>query len=872
MKKLFILIFSLSICSASVNMQKKMQNIFKSLQDQHQIYSLEDLTKKHSHPLNVNRANSNRDMSDLVGEWYRDQTNISLHVTVDSNQSAINALSLMAFDTAEGVITATHNDFVAELNYLFDPSYMEGDDDEYYEDYYRDAGALTYAQNFVDEMSSQYGQSTFDLTSEFSLTIDGDIVTGGLGGANPDNCEINWPEDPYKMAVYSFVSEYVLEEGASVGCFVDSDTLDQTYENVALDMESGWSGNDDDDDDNYSYGPRIGAYLTDLDPSMGGQVYFDDTDTVAIITFVDVPLIDDSTALNTFQIQLIYATNEVVLSYKDLSLSGDNSSQAPGGLAIGIANGDGVWMDVDLSESLGEFYSNPVEGYDSSNELDMEYKKITFSPNDDYTEYSVMVDTITDLPGSYSNSITVEDDDYTLQSLSSGFNFYGETWNEIYVNNDGNIGFEDGDETCVCWICENGDGDCAAQYLAGGDSDNGGGGDEDYTVCGGMSSDDPDWVCCDCDCMDFNDMVCLADDDYCLDNIDCDGDDDQPDLMIMNFDILNMFMFMFGLPPEGVDNPLMVIVDFDQQMVAAQGLTVYGGTPSIYFANPSDFASYVLVDTIESTITFNELDLVDSNLDKVFTLNGTIGPSMTDLEAGVETVIPYPPIFNEDNEDLYVTFYDDSTGIEATINNDYNGGYEEQIDTSNFYWHATSDSLYMLFAEDYDYVYGEWRKLTYERIGDDAIISDEEHPCDSYYYTTMDECLEEISQELPMLVGIENVTEFYARMEQVFTPVFTTSIADDDILPEKFELYPVYPNPFNPVTTIRFDVGIKVSGKTTLKIYDISGKTVETLINDQYEAGTYEARWDASGMASGIYFSELISGDNRKTQKMILLK
>ena len=64
--------------------------------------------------------------------------------------------------------------------------------------------------------------------------------------------------------------------------------------------------NDDEDDSTYSYGPRIGALLTDLDPGSGGSVYFDDTDTDATITFVDVPKFDNLDLTHTFQIQLIY--------------------------------------------------------------------------------------------------------------------------------------------------------------------------------------------------------------------------------------------------------------------------------------------------------------------------------------------------------------------------------------------------------------------------------------------------------------------------------------------------------------------------------------------------------------------------------------
>ena len=86
---------------------------------------------------------------------------------------------------------------------------------------------------------------------EFELAYsdtDPSIVTGGLGGNDPDNCEINWPEDPYHMAVYSFVSEYVLLEGESVGCFLDNSDLDLTYGYVAEELEQSWYGNVDSTD------------------------------------------------------------------------------------------------------------------------------------------------------------------------------------------------------------------------------------------------------------------------------------------------------------------------------------------------------------------------------------------------------------------------------------------------------------------------------------------------------------------------------------------------------------------------------------------------------------------------------------------------
>ncbi len=100
-----------------------------------------------------------------------------------------------------------------------------------------------------------------------------------------------------------------------------------------------------------------------------------------------------------------------------------------------------------------------------------------------------------------------------------------------------------------------------------------------------------------------------------------------------------------------------------------------------------------------------------------------------------------------------------------------------------------------------------------------------------------------------------------------------TDIKDDQIeglIPETFLLYQNYPNPFNPLTTIRFS--IPSSGNITLKIYDILGREVKTLLSEFKQTGTYEVSFDGGGLASGIYFYQLKSRfDFIQTKKMILL-
>ncbi|MBK9097156.1 MAG: T9SS type A sorting domain-containing protein [bacterium] len=79
-----------------------------------------------------------------------------------------------------------------------------------------------------------------------------------------------------------------------------------------------------------------------------------------------------------------------------------------------------------------------------------------------------------------------------------------------------------------------------------------------------------------------------------------------------------------------------------------------------------------------------------------------------------------------------------------------------------------------------------------------------------------------------------------------------------------------YPNPFNPTTTIKFQ--IPEMGFIALKIYDILGNEITTLVNEELQAGNYEVEFDASSISSGIYFYRLQSGSFVETKKMILLK
>ena len=96
-----------------------------------------------------------------------------------------------------------------------------------------------------------------------------------------------------------------------------------------------------------------------------------------------------------------------------------------------------------------------------------------------------------------------------------------------------------------------------------------------------------------------------------------------------------------------------------------------------------------------------------------------------------------------------------------------------------------------------------------------------------------------------------------------------TSISNNN-LTDKYSLSQNYPNPFNPVTIVKFQ--IKDSRFVTLKIYDITGKEVEILVNEKKSPGVYAVTFDGGKLSSGVYFYKLIAGDFSETKRMIMIK
>jgi hypothetical protein len=358
-----------------------------------------------------------------------------------------------------------------------------------------------------------------------------------------------------------------------------------------------------------------------------------------------------------------------------------------------------------------------------------------------------------------------------------------------------------------------------------------------------------------------------------------DDDDADAGLIIMNMNLMEFFMVMFGADIDslGIENPTAIALFGEDTVEYVEGI-VFGDDTTMIELNTEDVAGAISIG--ENTVAFSNLILQDSTGVNTMYLNGTIGPGSIDLVAGEETSLDFfNDLFEDDDEgEFYLSFNEDSTGMGVEIEyDDYYG--EEYADTSNFDWIATADSLFLYFEGD-EY-YGDEadtielayavHDVTDDGYFDSLFVNASFEPCEEDDYDSYDDCFEDM--ELFGLDELEDVESFRVYEELVFSSGGFTSVAPGDgTMPNEFNLYGNYPNPFNPVTSIRFDVGLKSGNNTSLLIYDITGRNVATLINEQLQTGTYEVKWDARGFASGIYFSELISGTNRHTQKMVLLK
>ena len=104
----------------------------------------------------------------------------------------------------------------------------------------------------------------------------------------------------------------------------------------------------------------------------------------------------------------------------------------------------------------------------------------------------------------------------------------------------------------------------------------------------------------------------------------------------------------------------------------------------------------------------------------------------------------------------------------------------------------------------------------------------------------------------------------------VYQQTTVTDVEDEETIPTVFKLEQNYPNPFNPSTKIKFAVPEK--SNVLIKVYDILGSEIATLVNEEMDAGWYRKTFDANNYSSGVYLFRMEAGKFISTKKMILLR
>ena len=129
--------------------------------------------------------------------------------------------------------------------------------------------------------------------------------------------------------------------------------------------------------------------------------------------------------------------------------------------------------------------------------------------------------------------------------------------------------------------------------------------------------------------------------------------------------------------------------------------------------------------------------------------------------------------------------------------------------------------------------------------------------------------------DIPSLKFITISTDFIYDIPNQSIPAWSdlsTQIIEkiDTSIPEKFTMAPAYPNPFNPVTRIEYS--IPTSSMVEITIYDLIGRELVQLVNENKDAGFYHVDWDASLISSGVYFVNMKTNKNSFSQKIVLIK
>ena len=123
-------------------------------------------------------------------------------------------------------------------------------------------------------------------------------------------------------------------------------------------------------------------------------------------------------------------------------------------------------------------------------------------------------------------------------------------------------------------------------------------------------------------------------------------------------------------------------------------------------------------------------------------------------------------------------------------------------------------------------------------------------------------------------ISVESMTtsgyQAHSGFWNVYSKNLVSSVGDGEVIPMFFNLEQNYPNPFNPSTVIKFTVAER--SNVVIKVYDVLGSIVTSMVNEEMEPGIYQRIFDASIYSSGLYLYKMEAGSYVSTKKMLLVK
>ncbi len=341
--------------------------------------------------------------------------------------------------------------------------------------------------------------------------------------------------------------------------------------------------------------------------------------------------------------------------------------------------------------------------------------------------------------------------------------------------------------------------------------------------------------------------------------------------------------FMYGNSPQKVMDAARKLDDQSHDFVTLQSIEM--SSPGIIsaqdgksvFNDSGDTVNSLGIETQFKTYEFTQAGYDNFIIIRTQLFNKT-DTAVTNLYAGLYLDWDIP----ESDYDHNTAAYDSAGNFSYAYNT---------AGTTNIYYGAAliSDDNYGAYAVDNAASSGvvlsdgfsdseKWTTMTSGLANSNAGVGDISLVVSGGPYSIPAGGYKDVGFCLAASASVDELRTSVQNARQKFAGIITAVDAEKEKLPAEFSLEQNYPNPFNPTTTIKYSIAPPNLTKeetlqnVTLKVYDVLGREVATLVNEEKSPGNYEVKFDASKLASGVYFYRLTAGNFVSTKKMVLLR